>query len=154
MALLAYLLKWACHHKAWEVQKTSKRDVQTNSFLTSQGKEQQALDWLGSFASSLPLSMDQACWADCKPYTCSSYLRVPESRVRNVTSRPELAPSVTLPREEGEKNHRLEMGRTPTTSALVRGQVWLSGSTVGTNHGKATKKHRKSVWYWHLQNMS
>lgn len=37
MALLAYRLKWACYHKAWEVQKTSKGDAQTNPFLTSQG---------------------------------------------------------------------------------------------------------------------
>lgn len=143
MALLAYLLKWACHHKAWEVQKTSKRDVQTNSVLTSQGKEQQALDWLGSFESSL-LSMDQACWADCKPYTCSSSLRAPESRARNITSRPELAPSVTAKGGRGEKPQTGD-GLDTTASALVRGQVWLSGPTVGTNHGKATKKHRRSV---------
>lgn len=85
---------------------------------------------------------------------CFYYLRVLESRFRTVTSRPELIPSVTLPREEGEKSYRLEMGQTPTFSAFVRGQVWLSGPTVGMNHGKATKKHKKSVLYWHLQNMS
>lgn len=75
---------------------------------------------------------------------CSYYLRVLESKFRNVTSRPELVSSVTLPREKGEKNHRLEMGQTPTLSAFVRAQVWLSGPTVGMNHGKATK-HKRSV---------
>lgn len=56
-------------------------------------------------------------------------------------------PSVTLLREEGEKDHRLYMGPTPTFSAFVRGQVWLSGPTVELNHGEATKKHKGSLWY-------
>lgn len=52
---------------------------------------------------------------------------------------------MTLPREEREKNHRLEMDQ--TFLAFVRGQVLLSGPTVELNHGKATKKHKGSMWY-------
>lgn len=85
---------------------------------------------------------------------CFYYLRVLESRFRTVTRRPELIPSVTLPREGGEENRLIREGGQTPTPAIVRGQVWLSGPTVGMNHGKATKKHKKSVWYWHLQNMS
>lgn len=81
---------------------------------------------------------------------CFTYLSVLESRLRTVTSRPELIPSVTL---LGGGRLIRESGQTPTP-ATVRGQVWLSGPTVGMNHGKATKKHKKSVWYWHHQNMS
>lgn len=85
---------------------------------------------------------------------CFYYLRVPESGFRTVTSRPELIPSVTLPREEGEGNRLEKVARHPTSRPLLGAKCWLSGPTVGTNHGKATKKHKKLVWYWHLQNMS
>lgn len=97
MALLAYRLKWACLHKAWKVQKTSKIDVQTNSFLTSQGERT-----VGP-RLALQLSVNQACWTYCKPFMCFYYLRVLESRFRNVTSRPELVPSVTAKGERGKK---------------------------------------------------
>lgn len=142
MALLAYL-KWACHHKAWEVQKTSKRDVQTTPFLTSQGERT-----LCPRLSLQLLSPAYSVWTRHAGPTAShmwtfTILRVLESRFRNVTTRPELIPLVTLPREEGEKNHRLEMGQTPTFWAFVRGQEWSSGPTVGTNHGEATKKHKR-----------
>lgn len=117
----------------------------------SRGKNSMPQTVSAALESSL-LGMNQACWASCKPYVGFYYLRVLESRFRNVTSRPELIPSVTLPREEGEKNHRLEMGQTPTFWAFVRGQERSSGPTVGMN--KATKKHKRSMWYWHLQNKS
>lgn len=50
---------------------------------------------------------------------CFYYLRVPESGFRTVTSRPELIPSVTLPREEGEGNRLEKVARHPPSRPLL-----------------------------------
>lgn len=50
---------------------------------------------------------------------CFYYLRVLESGFRTVTSRPELIPSVTLPREEGEGNRLEKVARHPPSRPLL-----------------------------------